>query len=436
MVRFVEDAILRTGGGLTVWSPEAAAFDPATFVSASTAAAGAATVAPSTPASIQVGDTMVGAVAANSSLAELVPSGVDVWTGPVAQASQAGASLAVYTRIVDGTEDATQAFADDNAGATHIRATIVAYRPAAGTGLLVAGDAQANGSGTAQATPSVTPSGGNATLVVAGACTSGHSWTAPTGMTERADAGTHMTVGVFDLVPVGSSPVSKTATLDTAAVADTAIVALVPGTPPATFVAASTDAAAGTSCGPAPPSGIQAGDVMVAAVATDDGTPFIGGGAGNWTAVPGFAGTVSVAGVLARAFYRVADGGEPAAYTALDFDDVATKIRATIVAYRPAAGTTLAAAGSAQGNASGTAQATPTITPAGDGATLVVFGAAAAGHSWTAPGGMTERADDGATMTIGAFDAVQNATAAAVSETATLDLAAVAVMAIVALVPG
>jgi hypothetical protein len=202
-----------------------------------------------------------------------------------------------------------------------------------------------------------------------------------------------------------------------------------------TFVAASTGAAAGSSCTPAPPTGTQSGDVLVACVAINNGDSSSGltGGTGGWTTRGD---NVNASGVAARVFSRVATGSEPATYTASDIDFAdSTGIRCTIVAYRPAAGTTLSVSSvNPQANASGTSQATPSVTPSADNAMLVVFGAAAAGRSWTAPAGMDERADDAANMTIGAFDVVQE-TAAEVSKTATIDSAAVAIMAIVALVP-
>jgi hypothetical protein len=204
------------------------------------------------------------------------------------------------------------------------------------------------------------------------------------------------------------------------------------GIDPPTFIAASTGAAASDATSALKPTGVVAGDVMVAIVAHDGvDNPLITGGAGGWTAVSA---TVAATGVRARVFQRVAGASEPGFYSIVDLGGVSTKIRGTIVAYRPASGTTLTVTGSAQANASGTSQVTPPITPSGNNAMLVAFGAAIAGKSWTPPSGMTERSDAGTQMTIGAFDVVQE-TAAAVTETATLDTAGVAVMAIVALVP-
>jgi hypothetical protein len=242
--------------------------------------------------------------------------------------------------------------------------------------------------------------------------------------------GTETTPGTLAVDPATASADGGTVALTGAAVL---AVGVAPSPP--TFVGASTASAAGISCTPAPPTGTQAGDVMVAFIAINNGdsASLITGGAGGWTTRGD---NTNASGVAARVFSRVATGSEPATYTASDIDLAdSTGIRCTILAYRPAAGTTLSVSGvTPQANASGTSQETPAVVPSGDNAMLVVFGAAAAGRSWTAPPGMDERADDAAHMTIGAFDVVQ-ATAASVSKTATLDTADVAVMAIVAATP-
>lgn len=197
-----------------------------------------------------------------------------------------------------------------------------------------------------------------------------------------------------------------------------------------TFVAASTASAATYTCDPAPPSGVQAGDLMVAFVRSIGAglIPGIEGGAGGWTA---FA-LPAVGSMLC--FHRTATGSEPATYTATDFDSEGTAVRCTIVAYRPAPGTTLTVTGDLNTSASGTDHTTDSITPGADNAMLIVAGSSAAGRSWTAPAGMDERADSGTHATIGVFDVIQE-TAALVSKTAVIDSAVAAVMAIVALTP-
>lgn len=201
-----------------------------TFVSVATTAAAAGTVAATKPASLQNGDLLISCVVSNGTGGSLSTStfGGDLTDNDTGS----GVAMNVSARVVDGTEGATFIARDLGGGASAIRCTILAYRPAAGTTLAIPASGnyagQANGSGTSQATPSITPSGNAAKLVVFGGAVAGHSWTAPAGMAEQSDAGTNMTVGAFDVIQPTAAAVSETATLDTAAAAIMAIVAVVP----------------------------------------------------------------------------------------------------------------------------------------------------------------------------------------------------------------
>lgn len=135
------------------------------------------------------------------------------------------------------------------------------------------------------------------------------------------------------------------------------------------------------------------GDAMLFAVAIRGGSNVTGLTLNNWT--PVFETNQGTNNKLA-VFSRVARN-EPASYT-LTWTTAGTAAGAILVASGTAPASLVDVSG-AQGNASSVSVTAPSVATTTDGCLLVFLGgcAGATATTWTAPNGMTERADVGST---------------------------------------
>lgn len=204
--------------------PEPTVPQPPTFLSTSTASGDGLGTSVLKPAGVQSGDVLVSAVVADSASSALGASG---WSGE-SQDSVFALQMQILTRVAGGAEPAFYNFVDVNEEASAVRVTILAYRPASETTLMITDLTQDSPSGTNHTTPTITPSADNSMLVVFGGSAASRSWTPPAGMTERSDAASARTLGAFDVVQDVAAAVSKTAVLSTTGTAIMSIIALTP----------------------------------------------------------------------------------------------------------------------------------------------------------------------------------------------------------------
>lgn len=203
----------------------------------------------------------------------------------------------------------------------------------------------------------------------------------------------------------------------------------VPPDPPS-FLSVSTNSAASFSVSVTKPASVTVGDILIAFVSCD--------GLGEGVDVDSHIVLADLAfgGAYGALFYRIINGTEPASFNATDPNLSATAIRCTIVAYRPAPGTSFSAPTifNLVNDIFGTDKTVSTIEVINENSMIVVGAMTASGRSFTAPAGMTERSDASANRTVAEFDVVQ-AVSEAVSKTAVIDVATNTIMGIVAITP-
>lgn len=252
---------------------------------------------------------------------------------------------------------------------------------------------QTNAANTSMTTPSVSPTTDADMLVFLGAAGSDSAGSAtatpPSGMTERADAtaGTWIKAYMADqLLTAAGATGTRVATLSTSENNAGILVALTP----------SSSGGGNTSVIVNRPTGVVNNDVMLASVAYAGGTLTAPAG---WTQVLSQAGT----GVTLRVYRRVASS-EGSTYTwSLDSSD---GLAVSISAYYNVDTSTPTPVSNSQANSSSTSMTAPTITPGAPSGLLFFAGAVAGNTRATAPGGMTEEADLGATA-VGVYAADQ-----------------------------
>ena len=154
--------------------------------------------------------------------------------------------------------------------------------------------------------------------------------------------------------------------------------------------ATSAATAAGTSVAPTKPTGVTTDDVLVAIVTHDGAADTIT--ATNWELL----GTASGTDINAAIYYKVADGAEPASYTFSTTSSHA--LAASVVAYYNVDTTyTPIDSYSIQANAAGASMTAPVVWTSSTAGELVFLGGVSNNTSSTAPSGMTEIIDAGAT---------------------------------------
>lgn len=325
------------------------------------------------------------------------------WTSVLSQAAT-GVTLAVYRKIA-ASEGSSYTWSLNSADGLAV--SLSTYYNVNTTTPVNASNSQANASSTSMTAPTVTPGTTADMLIFAGAVAGNIRATAPGGMTEDADVG-NTGVGVYmadQLLASSSATGSKTATLASATANAAALVVLNP----------SSSSAVNTSFSVAKPTGTVNNDVMIAAVAFAGGTLTAPAG---WTQTLSRAGT----GTTLRVYQRVASS-EGSSYTwALDSTD---GLAVAISTYYNVNTTTPVAASGSQANSSSTSMTAPTVTPTAPSGMLVFAGAVAGNYRATAPGGMTEDADVGATG-VGVYIADQSLSAIDATGTRVATLASAA----------
>lgn len=252
---------------------------------------------------------------------------------------------------------------------------------------------QTNAANTSMTAPSVSPTTDADMLLFLGGAGSDSAGSAtatpPSGMTERADAtaGTWIKTYIAEqLLTAAGATGTRVATLSTSENNAGILVALTP----------SSSGGGNTSVIVNRPTGVVNDDVMLASVAYAGGTLTAPAG---WTQVLSQAGT----GVTLRVYRRVASS-EGSTYTwSLDSSD---GLAVSISAYYNVDTSTPTPVSNSQANSSSTSMTAPTITPGAPTGLLFFAGAVAGDIRATAPGGMTEEADLGATA-VGVYAADQ-----------------------------
>jgi hypothetical protein len=243
--------------------------------------------------------------------------------------------------------------------------------------------------------------------------------TQPGGMTELSDAINGLWIKTYvaqqNLIASGATG-TRTAALSASARNAAFTVALRPAaTPPAN-----------ASVTVSPPAGVATGDVMLAVVAYNSGalTP-----AAGWTNILSQAGT----GATLAVYRRTAGASEVSSVWSLNTTGA---LSVAVSAYDNVDATMPIDVFGVQANASSTAMTAPSITPVAGADMLVFAGAVAANVRATAPAGMAEDADAGATG-VGVYMADQLLVASGATGTriATLASATENIAALIALQP-
>ena len=313
----------------------------------------------------------------------------------------------VYYRVAGASEPSTYAW---GLNATNdIACTIVAYSNVDTADPIAANGAQTQTSASMTA-PSVDAATTADMLLFLGAVgddsAGTRTVTPPSGMTELADTTNGTTwiksYAAHELLSASGATGTRTATISASARNAGFLVALRP----------SSTAGSNTSVSVSKPTGVVDGDVMVATVAFAGGTLTAPAG---WTQVLEQAGT----GVTLRVYRRTASS-EGSSYTwSLSTAD---GLAVAIGAYYNVDTTTPVGGSGSQANSSSTSMVAPTVTP-GTTADMLLFAGAVAGNvRATAPGGMNEEADAGATG-VGVYMADQLLASGSATGTRTATLA-------------
>jgi hypothetical protein len=283
-------------------SATATGLTPAFRAAASATTAGA-TLTITKPSGVAANDVLIASIGLTPSSATLTaPSG---WTlvrrtdnaGPTAN------SLAVYYKVASASEPTSYAWT--TSGASFTVGGVQAFTGIDTTTPIDVDNGQSTPSALTHATPSVTTNTANAMVVTSHAFASGANWTPPSGMSESFDkpSGSSNATGMAIegnrvLQAVAGATGLKTATASgNADAGNTHILALKPR---------------GASLTIATPTGVQANDVLIAAVGFNNASAGVTAPAG-WTLVRRVSNAATTANALA-VYRRVAQAGEPASH--------------------------------------------------------------------------------------------------------------------------
>jgi hypothetical protein len=340
------------------------------------------------PAGLTSGDVMVAAIVVRSDATISTPTG---WT--LVRSDVSGSSLrqSAYVKVAGGSEPGsyTWTFSAQTPAAA---GSIAAYTGVDTTTPVDVSGGQANASSSSVVAPSVTTTIANALVVGLFATANDGTFSPPSGMTERTDVpvdGTAQATASLADVSQASAGASgtKTATASVSAVNIGALVALRPATTIALRAASSTASVPTTTLTVDTPAGVEADDVLLAAITTRpprDVTPPAG-----WTLVR----TDSSGTTIAQSLWvRTASGSEPADATWTFALPIAAAI-GHIAAYEGIDPVSPVDVAGGQANASSTSVTAPSVTTTVADVRLVGAFAVANDATFTPPGGMTERAD-------------------------------------------
>jgi RHS repeat-associated protein len=347
------------------------------FRSAASATTTGATLTITKPSGVAVNDVLIASIALTPSTVAITPPSGWVLIRRSDNAGPTSNSLAVYYKVVVGTEPSSYPWGVS--GASFTVGGIQAFTGVDTTTPIDVENGQTTPSATTHAAPSVTTTTANTMVVTSHAFASSRQWTPPTGMTESFDkpSGSNNATGMGIegtrvLLAVAGATGVKTATASGDADAgNTHILALKPR---------------GVSLAIATPAGVQANDVLIAAVGFNNASAAVTPPSG-WTLVRRVSNSSTTSNALA-VYRRVAQAGEPSSHA------FAIAGGAFLVGGIQAfSGVDTANPIDVENGQSATAHDTPSVTTTTANAMLVTSHTFASAATWTPQSGQTEGFD-------------------------------------------
>ena len=350
------------------------------FRSAASATTTGATLTISKPTGVALNDVLIASIGLTPSTGTITPPSGWVLVRRTNNAGPTSNSLAVYYKVATGSEPASYAWG--MSGSSFTTGGVQAFTGVDTTTPIDVENGQTTASATTHATPSITTSMANTMLVTSHAFASGATWTPPSGMTEgfdKANANNNATglavEGNWLLLAVAGATGVKTATASgNADAGNTHILSL---RPKAVSLSIST------------PAGVQANDVLIAAVGFNNSSAAVTPPAG-WTLVRRISNASTTSNALA-VYRRIAVAGEPASHIFVIAGG--TFPVGGIQAFSGVDTSNPIDVENGQTTASALTHAAPSITTLTANAMLVTSHTYASAGTWTPPTGMTEAVD-------------------------------------------